>query len=142
MVSSSFFQNGVDYDVDIRYASQVNPCIIASQWSNASSFTLVSSGSALAQDGNPFEAEDMRTIDLDESALSIFPNPNNGNFTIDTDMEEFSVEIYNVNGQLIQSMGRLYTGQSQLDLNGYASGVYMLRIFNDSESLNERFVIR
>ncbi|NND77896.1 MAG: T9SS type A sorting domain-containing protein [Flavobacteriales bacterium] len=142
IVSSSFFQNGIEYDVDIRYASQVTPCIIASQWSDASSFTLISGGSSLAQDGNPFEAEDVKAVDFDDSTLSIFPNPNNGNFTVDTNLEEFSIEIYNVDGKLIESMGNFYNGQNQLELNGYASGVYMLRIFNDTESLNTRFVIQ
>ncbi|RFC53756.1 T9SS type A sorting domain-containing protein [Brumimicrobium aurantiacum] len=64
------------------------------------------------------------------SNLSIYPNPNNGSFTIDTD-SAISVEVVNTVGRSILRK-QLNIGQNKLTLNQMANGIYYLN-FTDEQ---------
>ena len=66
--------------------------------------------------------------------LNIYPNPSKGIYTVELDMpseEEISISIYDLAGKEIymnddlNSEGMLET---QIDLSGYADGMYQLQI--------------
>ena len=79
--------------------------------------------------------EDITTIGIDElsnsSWMSIYPNPNNGSFTIELGgnyVEEISVEVKNLLGQTVYST-KAETGKKFLvNLEGVSSGVYIVRV--------------
>ena len=61
-----------------------------------------------------------------ESNLSIYPNPNNGSFTIETD-REVSIEVYNSQGRKITNK-LIKSGQNQLVLESARSGIYYVNL--------------
>jgi hypothetical protein len=66
---------------------------------------------------------------VDEKAVSFkcYPNPNNGQFTVETDLENATIEIVSAFGQLIQTTP-VSTGKTLIDLSEYQSGVYIVRL--------------
>jgi len=69
---------------------------------------------------------------LGSNAVSIYPNPNNGMFTIQLkEYENTSVEIYNTIGQRVFTQA-LQNNLTQLDLNSYANGMYQLRVIKNN----------
>lgn len=81
---------------------------------------------------------------LENNALanvSIYPNPSNGVFTVSNDQGlEQTIEVYDVAGKVI------YTTTSStvatIDLTGAATGVYTVKVSNNSGSITESVVIR
>ena len=58
------------------------------------------------------------------SQLSIYPNPNNGEFTLVTETE-MSLEIIDQLGRLVKTI-EVKTGQNEINLNGLTQGIYLL----------------
>jgi hypothetical protein len=60
------------------------------------------------------------------SMITVYPNPNNGEFFIETE-EEMDLSVYTSVGQLILET-HLYTGNNQINLGKYANGFYTLQV--------------
>jgi serine protease len=68
-----------------------------------------------------------------DGELLVYPNPNNGVFTVQANFENaFDVLVYNNIGQLVKEVKEL-KGVNQIDMSGYAQGIYniVLRV-NDN----------
>lgn len=64
--------------------------------------------------------------------ISIYPNPNNGSFSIDLkNIENVSVEIYDSFGKLVYSE-TISENHLSVELSGLASGIYHLRIVDSA----------
>lgn len=80
------------------------------------------------------------------NGLSIFPNPNDGNFTISfysEDKENFKLELFNDIGQIVytESLSGIQGSFSkQISLGKYATGVYTL-VLSDSKNESKRKVL-
>ncbi|MBK7667406.1 MAG: T9SS type A sorting domain-containing protein [Sphingobacteriaceae bacterium] len=60
---------------------------------------------------------------IDEEVITVFPNPNNGNFSLQTKFEDnFDVTIYNAIGQIVKEGANL-SGINKIDLSG-SKGIY------------------
>jgi len=64
--------------------------------------------------------------------LSIYPNPNNGNFNVQLSnkISNVQLELFNVLGQTIYS-SKLANTHSEINLSARAAGIYLYRIFNE-----------
>jgi hypothetical protein len=60
------------------------------------------------------------------SVTQLYPNPAHGNFNVVTD-KDTDVAIYTINGSLIKQQP-VKQGESQISIDGYATGVYFVRI--------------
>lgn len=63
--------------------------------------------------------------------IKVYPNPSNGKFAIESLVVsgQSSVEVYNMMGEKVYS-GFLNEQESEIDLSGQASGIYMYRILS------------
>ncbi|HTA27794.1 MAG TPA: choice-of-anchor tandem repeat GloVer-containing protein [Bacteroidia bacterium] len=63
----------------------------------------------------------------------VYPNPNNGKFTIESSMAngQWSVEIYNVLGQKVFSQVNIHKSTFTIDLSNKANGVYFYRVIKE-----------
>jgi Secretion system C-terminal sorting domain len=70
--------------------------------------------------------------------ISLYPNPNNGIFTIQSSVvsRQLSVEIYNVMGQNVLTETLRYTqGDNIINLSNQPNGVYFYRVLGENRSL-------
>ncbi len=72
---------------------------------------------------------------VDESVYSlqftVYPNPNNGNFTIHGSQFPVQIKVYNVMGQMIQQ-ATVNSKQETVNLSEARSGIYFYRIFSNN----------
>lgn len=78
------------------------------------------------------------------SAISLFPNPNQGSFTLKGNMAsaEVDIEILNAVGQVVYRQSahtRAGELQHNIRLSGLADGIYMVRIHGQGEEASIRF---
>jgi len=73
-----------------------------------------------------------------QAAISIFPNPTKGSFTISGLTGTFNLQVFNATVLKIKDTAIELPGQ--VDLSGYANGIYFLRIANGERSWLERVV--
>lgn len=69
--------------------------------------------------------------------ITLFPNPNNGQFTIQSSMEsgKLSVEIYNMLGEKVYSQFNIQNPAFSIDLSSQPNGIYLYRVSSTDESL-------
>ncbi len=75
-----------------------------------------------------------------DNQISIYPNPNNGNFTIESNNNaKQTMQLYDVNGKLVLS--QTINGKTMIDADILNEGVYNISIINDQGVVNKRLVI-
>ncbi|HXB11364.1 MAG TPA: T9SS type A sorting domain-containing protein [Bacteroidia bacterium] len=91
--------------------------------------------------------EGINNLKSNGEGVVLYPNPNNGQFTIKSSglSAKSSVEVYNMLGEKIYS--RQWTannGQCTIDLSNNANGIYLYRVVNESGNLTGegKFVIQ
>ena len=77
------------------------------------------------------------------SLIAIYPNPVSDRLTVNIDpsIEAVSYQVLDVQGKVIQT-GNLSTTNSQIEVAGYAQGIYFLNLKTAQESLSLKFVKR
>ena len=84
-------------------------------------FEVVESTSA--RTGTPYE-KDLAKSELEEGLLRVYPNPSNGNFSLQLS-ESSSVRITDLQGREVYGRA-LSPGRHQLNLSAYEAGMYIL----------------
>ena len=70
--------------------------------------------------------------------ILIYPNPNNGQFTLKVN-EQTVVEVYDVNGQMIH-YEQLSSGIQSIDVRQHANGVYFVTITQSTGQFIQKFI--
>lgn len=72
----------------------------------------------------------INTISGEESGISIYPNPSNGKFNINTNIKNaIDIKIYTLEGSLIYH-NLISKPNSAIDISKYSKGIYILNITN------------
>ncbi|WP_234462564.1 GEVED domain-containing protein [Adhaeribacter terrigena] len=103
---------------------------------------------------NVGETEDYAVMILDptgipennlSNSIKIFPNPNNGTFSLETPTvfkEHFQLELHNHIGQKVAELElKNAEPKTQIDLSFLPKGIYLVRVFNKAESAVKKIVI-
>jgi hypothetical protein len=72
---------------------------------------------------------DLETIN-EKIKLSVYPNPNNGEFVISTDAKSSRIEIYNAFGENIYSINSAKALNS-VNINSQPAGIYIMRVMDE-----------
>jgi len=88
-----------------------------------------------------YSEKKMNLKDQSENTIKLYPNPNNGNFTIflNKEMENASIEIFDIYGKTIFK-GKSETATFDLNLPGLNSGMYLVKISNNNSSETLKFI--
>lgn len=76
--------------------------------------------------------------------LKIYPNPNHGQFSIETRkfVDNYNIEVYSITGKLIYRREHLNNMKLSLDLSSYDTGIYFVRVENLNQVITKKVVIR
>lgn len=100
------------------------------KWGAASGSIRVTASNACGVQASKFQAVSVtcRTSDLINDEISLFPNPNNGNATIDLGCEKSFIVVVNdiIGRQLLQK--EAFGDNYQLNLGNQPKGVYMVSV--------------
>lgn len=76
------------------------------------------------------------------SIFSIYPNPAQSEFTIQSSQEiAYSVELYDITGKNIASYNVPSTSQKTISLGALSTGIYLVKIYSEQAEKIERLVI-
>ncbi len=81
------------------------------------------------------------------SDLSIFPNPNQGEFTVKFNSpsnEQITIQVFDVRGRSIFNKAYQNTGDfnQMISLNNTQAGMYLLKINDGSKIINKKIIIK
>lgn len=83
----------------------------------------------------------VNVMNMLDGSLFVYPNPNNGVFTIQANFENaFDVTIYNNIGQMVKQ-GVNLKGNNEIDLSGFAKGIYSIVVKADANYKTIKMVI-
>jgi hypothetical protein len=74
--------------------------------------------------------------------VSIYPNPNNGNFIIETNTitaSKQTLQVYDITGKIVLS--QTLPGKTTIDASGLPDGIYNISIIGNETLVNKRIVI-
>ncbi len=79
----------------------------------------------------------IKNVAADKGGITIYPNPNNGTFTIESSAanSQLSVEIYNVLGEKIFSSLNTTNQTFKVDLSSQPSGLYFYRVLKQNGNM-------
>lgn len=87
------------------------------------------------------------TSGIDAQSVDVYPNPNNGRFTVafaSYDFSDVTVEIFNLHGQQVhQQVFEQVNGsvKEQMSVENVSSGVYFIRFTSETTVVNRRITI-
>jgi hypothetical protein len=87
------------------------------------------------------------TVEVANEGIKVFPNPSSGNVIVTFDVinANTSIEIYNMEGELVMKKSNLAQADKtvKLDLSNVAKGAYFIQVFNgDRGILNKKIIIQ
>lgn len=88
----------------------------------------------------PYSMAGISTSNNTNNNCLIYPNPNTGNFFIETDFTSTqTMQLYDINGKLVLS--KAINGKTNIDARNLSEGVYNLSIISNMGLINKRLVI-
>ncbi len=79
--------------------------------------------------------------ELSDLGVSIYPNPNNGEFTLSTTANNLTVTIYSIDGKVIVNNLKVTQPNQSINLGDIESGVYFVKVMNDTNQKTIRLVV-
>ena len=77
---------------------------------------------------------------IESEKISIYPNPTTGLFTIEK-TQGFNVQIIDINGRIIKQLSNVDQTQLNIDLSNQPSGIYIVKLFNNSEIKTTKIIV-
>ena len=92
---------------------------------------------------SPFAINQESKLNFTNNKLAIYPNPNNGIFTVllkNDDSEATTIQVLNINGQVVYSENAT-NNSFELQLNDLGKGIYFLRAKQNDVTETQKFII-
>lgn len=147
-----------DLDLNLNYWNQTTItgsgsfCNAAGYDQNGALYQLYRGNALFHYDNTPFNADELDVIakiggtpnGIEETALksvSIYPNPSNGQFNVESFEPLTRLGLYNLAGQIVAEYNTKRTVNQQINLPNLRSGVYLLQIETEQQQSVERVVV-
>jgi len=106
----------------VRYASKYQP-LLATPYPKTSLFVV-----EFNVNSSPFvDNAPILSSEMEESVISVFPNPSNGIFTIQGLKDAGMLEVMDLQGKRIK-LQLIAKGNGQMDMSDIQNGIYLIRI--------------
>ena len=95
---------------------------------------------------DPTDQDDEQVLNKADFELTVYPNPTEGKLNVQTTVPiyNFNLVLMNINGNVIYSdeMDAAEDGiNKEIDLSGFAKGVYLLQLYNAEESYVKKVIV-
>ena len=98
--------------------------------SNGNYALMISLAGCSTDTSNCYSITTIGMNEFDNSSISIYPNPNNGEFIISKNtMANINIEIFNVLGEMTYKTS-IIKDKTSIDLKHYSKGVYFIKLMN------------
>ncbi len=129
---------------DIVFTNSASTLFIAWVRGSSATFTLASHG-GLANAGRATQPVNLSTLGVEDFSLkasSIYPNPSNGTFKIQTKTALTKVNVYGQTGNFIKTIDVKDNSQDvEVNLKGVATGIYLLELQNDTDKSWKKIIV-
>jgi len=71
--------------------------------------------------------------------INIYPIPTNSTFTIENNIQDFDLTLYDKLGVIIRKI-KLHTGKTEINLIDHPSGLYILRLFQENMVITKKLI--
>jgi endonuclease I len=108
---------------------------LSAQWDSFTTDTCTNLGSRLS-------TKEVKTeITANSDAISVYPNPSNGDFTIyyNNSNKPYAIEIFSLVGQSIFEKENI--NQTSVPISNLPKGIYLIKITDNSKSINKKIII-
>ncbi|WP_203258516.1 BNR-4 repeat-containing protein [Hyunsoonleella ulvae] len=85
------------------------------------------------------KSSSLSTSDFTNQKVVVYPNPSEGVFNIQSNLQNLNYNLVNIQGQVIQSGG---VSQNKVDFSNHARGIYFLELSNENNRLVKKIVIK
>ena len=82
----------------------------------------------------------INSITSQQNQTAIFPNPNNGDFTIKSN-ESIHLNVIDELGQIVKSISLTESNNNQVSISGLSNGIYFLVGNNSDSKINQKIVV-
>jgi hypothetical protein len=134
-----------DIDLDSSYASIDENGIIAFPWVEPRSFDVTIHASQKGKHSYvkvPVTVVENTGVETTVAqGLSIYPVPAHDVLNISTDMSDYNVALYSLNGALMLSQSHC-DGNATISLDGVAAGMYLIHISNDNSVYTQQIIVK
>lgn len=77
------------------------------------------------------------------NGMTVFPNPSEGLFTLQfNNSTTGNVEVFDISGKSVQSVSFEEAQQQQIDLRGFAKGIYFIRVSGETVNETQRVIVQ
>ena len=136
IVATRAFNTGDANDYVFNYAASAIDFIYASPGNGI--FSVAYHGGSRGYGTGTFTV--LGTEDFSLNATTIFPNPSNGSFNVQTKTNLNTINIYSQVGQFVKTI--LVDDKSKnVNVSGLSTGIYLLELKNESEKSWKKIII-
>lgn len=138
----SIIQDGVIVGTGVVVNGQVT--VILGEYDATSPLTVtVTQQNYIPYEGNVTFGE-LGTADFNKNHFTVYPNPAKDFITVNFTSAEnnIAVEVRDITGKLLHASSLLNTNTYTVNTSGYASGIYLLTVYDGSAKLTKKFVVR
>ncbi len=108
---------------------------IGGEWQN----WWIDQGSFLSQISTPVNCDTFSTQDFDAVDVFVYPNPTEDIVHIQSEAELEKIEIFDIKGKKIEVIYTPFTNRS-FKMNAYQKGIYLLKIFSDTQTQTVKLI--
>jgi endonuclease I len=108
---------------------------LSAQWDSFTTDTCTNLGSRLS-------TKEVKTeVTPDSEVISLYPNPSNGDFTIyyNNSNKPYAIEIFSLVGQSVFEKENI--NQTSVPISNLPKGIYLIKLSDDSKSINKKIII-
>ncbi len=128
-------------DFQMPYAT-TNSFSIVGVRSGSASFSVGSHGGSASAGYQDLTFTTLGIEDFSLKASSIYPNPSNGTFRIQTKTNLTNVNVYGQTGNFIKTIDVKDNSQNvEINLKGLATGIYLLELQNETDKSWKKIVL-
>lgn len=129
------YRGGTYVDLNTGFLSTSNSANYFEAFIHPCSTPGNSPGLKLLPGDEGYDSEESKPWGFDNvSEIKVYPNPNNGKFTVSIELEdEYAVDVYSIMGQKVLSIPKGKIREKEIDLTGNQKGIYLIEFRSDND---------